>query len=299
MIKLGIDVGNGFTKFKGDRFASRVKLGSLSALGNKRKEAHTVILNDKEYIVGVGGTFTGHDRYFTEEYKLALLTAIALSSGKRRKTIEANIVVGLPVDYHKSLSDKLEKHLKDLDIQEIKVDGTKYTIEIKNATVFLEGALPILEGDDSHMITIDVGAGTINVIEWEEQTIINKFTFNKAFYALNKDIAEFLNVKFGLDLLPEDAERYIGKSVIDTEDGETEVPELEEMVSNFIADIATTVRNNFHVKTCKKIKVLGGGAKNTFQFWQEQFKKAELVKDSQFINQKVYQAVAESIYEEE
>lgn len=299
MIKLGIDVGNGFTKFKGDRFASRIKLGSLSTLGNKRKEAHAVILDDKEYIVGVGGTFTGHDRYFTEEYKLALLTAIALSSGKRRKTIEANIVVGLPVDYHKSLSDKLEKHLKNLDVQEIKVDGTKYTIEIKNATVFLEGALPILEGDDSHMITIDVGAGTINVIEWEEQTIINKFTFNKAFYALNKDIAEFLNVKFGLDLLPEDTERYIGKAVIDTEDGETEVPELEEMVSNFIADIATTVRNNFHVKTCKKIKVLGGGAKNTFPFWKEQFKKAELVKDSQFINQKVYQAVAESIYDEE
>lgn len=294
----GIDLGNGYCKYDGGRFASKVKNGSISKLGKRRKEIHQVIYNKKEYIVGDGSSFTGKDRYYTEEYEIAFLTAIALSSGNKKATIQANVVVGLPVDHYKKMSDKVQEYLSNLGVKEITVDDVEYTIEIESVTAFIEGAYPIEAGDDSHMITIDVGAGTINVIEWENQAIINKFTFDRAFYEVHKQLAEFLNENYGIGILPEDAEKYVGKKVIDTEEGEVEVPEIGEIVGNFISGVATTIENSFHTKTCKSIKVFGGGAKDTFPHWKKKFAKAELLKDSQYINQKVYEAVAVTLEEE-
>lgn len=295
----GIDVGNGYCKYKGGRFASKVKHGNTSSIGNKRKNLHQVIYNNKEFVAGDGGTFTGKNRYYTEEYEIALLTAIALASGNKVSTIQANVVVGLPVDHYKKMSDDVQEHLSNLGVKEINVDGDDYIIEIESANVFIEGAYPIAYNDDSHMITIDIGAGTINVIEWENQAIINKFTFDKAFYEVHKRIAEFLNENYSLGILPADAEKYVGKKVIETEDGEVEVPEIGEIVGNFISETATTIENSFHTTTCKSIKVFGGGAKDTFPHWKKHFKKAELVKDSQHVNQSVYEAVAESMAEAE
>ena len=298
-IYTGIDVGNGYCKYKGGRFASKVKHGSLSKIGAKRKNIHQVVYNGKEFIVGDGGTFTGNKRYYTEEYEIALLTGIALASEGKVATIQANVVVGLPVDHYKLNSEEVQNHLNKLGVKEITVDGKDYIIEVESVTVFIEGAYPIGYADDSHMITIDIGAGTINVIEWENQEIIDKFTFDQAFYKMHKDLAEFLNENYSIRITPNDAEKYVGKSVIDTEEGEVEVPEINEIVGSFISNVATTIENSFHTKTVKKIKIFGGGAKDTYPHWKKKFAKAELVKDSQHVNQTVYQAVAESMAEEE
>lgn len=299
-IRLGIDVGNGYTKYNGGNFASKVKNGSISGIGTKRKGVHQVEYKGKQYMVGTGSTFTGKDRYFTEEYEMCLLTGIALSTGKKRKTTIncENVVVGLPIDYYKNLSGKVESYLNGLGVNEIVVDGVHFTIGIESVTVFIEGAYPIATADDRHMITIDVGAGTINVIEWENQAIINKFTFDKAFYEVHKQIAEFLNENYNLGLTPADAERYVGATEVDTEDGVEQVPELDEIVGKFISEVATVIENSFHTKTCKEIPVFGGGAKDTFKFWQKHFKKAVFIEDAQHVNQRVYQAVADSIGEE-
>lgn len=296
-MNIGIDVGNGYTKYETGCFASKVKNGVMTTIGNRRKGIHQVEYKGKQYMVGTGGSFTGKNRYFTEEYEMCLLTGIALSLGRKRKTTITvqNIVVGLPIDYYKTLATKVELYINSLGTNEIIVDGVEYTIDIEKATVFIEGAYPIATADDSHIITIDVGAGTINVIEWENQAIVNKFTFDQAFYNVHKQIAEFLNENYGTGLTPADAERYVGATVVDTEDGEVEVPELDEIVGNFISEVATTIGNSFHTKTCKSIKVFGGGAKDTFKFWQNHFKKAEYVEDAQHVNQRVYQAVAESL----
>lgn len=298
-IYTGIDLGNGYCKYRRGRFASKVKHGSLSKIGAKRKNMHQVVFNGKEFIVGDGGTFTGNKRYYTEEYEIALLTGIALASEGKVSTIQANIVVGLPVDHYKKMADEVQTYLNNLGVKEITVNGKDYVIEIESVIVFIEGAYPIGYADDSHMITIDIGAGTINVIEWENQEIVNKFTFDQAFYKMHKDLAEFLNENYSIGITPNDAENYVGRSVIDTEEGEVEVPEINEIVGSFISNIATTIENSFHTKTVKKIKVFGGGAKDTFQHWKKKFAKAELVKDSQHVNQTVYEAVAVSMAEEE
>ena len=73
MIKLGIDLGNGYTKVNGMRFASKTKIGqltSLAGLGEKPKDIHEVGYKGTTYIVGDGEPFTAPNRYFTKNYEV-------------------------------------------------------------------------------------------------------------------------------------------------------------------------------------------------------------------------------------
>lgn len=298
----GNDIGNGYTKFKGGKFASKVKNGTLTkglvgGLKNK-SDVHQVVYKGKEYVVGEGSSFTGETRYTTQQYTIALLTSIALSTQGKDSNITAKIVVGVPINHQKSKSDIVERHLKSLGVQEITVDGIDYIIDMAEVTVFVEGAYPILEGIDDLVITIDIGAGTVNIIEWEGQSIVDRHTLDQSFNKLCLDIVSFLNENHSLGLIPADGEKYIGAKTIMVNGKEVEVPELDEILDSFIAETVKTV-DSLHTKTCKNIFVFGGGAKATITNWKKYYPHAKLVTEAQFVNQKVYQAVAETIYQDE
>lgn len=298
----GIDVGNGFSKYQGGRFASKVKLGSLSTADvSNNSEVHQVIYEDVEYIVGdeSGASFMNENRYFSKYYLIALLTSIALASGTPNSTIKANVVIGVPVDDYNISGDKVAEHFNNIkETKEITVDGHLYRIEIKYVTVFIEGAYPIASQNNNHIITIDVGAGTINVIEWKNQEIVNKFTIRGAFRKLHKDVVEFINAKHGTRLQVKDADKVIGKKEINTPNGKVDITEINEIVDLTISEHASTIRDSFGVDLCDAIEICGGGAEKTYDYWNKYFPKAEKVNESQFANQRVYQAVAKSVYGE-
>lgn len=298
----GVDVGNGFTKYQGGRFASKVKLGSLSTADvSSHSEVHQVIYEDVEYIVGdeSGASFMSENRYFEKYYLISLLTAVALASGTPNSTIKANVVIGVPVDDFNGLSDKIAEHFNTtLETKKIVVDGHTYHIEIKHLTVFIEGANPIANQNNQHVITIDVGAGTINIIEWKNQEIVNKFTINGAFRKLHKDIIEFVNSKHGTKLQIKDADKLIGQAEMNTRNGKVDITEIGEIVDLTISEHVSTIRDSFSVDLCDSIEICGGGAGKTYDYWHKYLPKAELVNDSQFANQRVYQAVAKSMYGE-
>ena len=194
-MRLGLDIGNGFVKLA-DKvvFATKLKEGSTTQ-GFKGKGLYDVTYNGIDYIVGDGSSIRGKNRYFTDDYKLMLLTAIAISS-KGRTNIDAQVVIGVPVDYFATLKKQIEEELSKIENEEIIVDGKKYRINKLKVTVFIEGALPILLNDDGHIVTMDIGTGTINVIEWKNQAILNKFTSRDGFQALYLEIATLLNSHF-------------------------------------------------------------------------------------------------------
>lgn len=301
-LNIGADMGNGYTKYEGGRFASKVRVGRLSKAESvsTNSEVHEVTFKGKEYVLGdnSGAPFTGVDRYFTDYYLMALLTAIALSSKEPNSTIQANVVLGVPVDDYNSMADEISKHFNSIEIQEITVDGHNYTIELMDVTVFIEGGLPIANNDNRHIITVDVGAGTINTVEWKNQQIINKFTINDAFYKLHKDIIEHLNSKHKTKLLLEHAGALIGKTTMQTRNGVVEIPEVAEIVQTHISKHANTIEMTFDTDGCDVIQVYGGGSEDTFDYWKNHFPKAEHVKNAQHGNQRVYQAVANSMYED-
>ena len=302
IVDLGLDLGNGFTKYgQGLKFASKVKKGSLSNIAgiNKTSEVYGVTYNEEDWIVGEGNSFIGADRYFEEAYEMTLLTAVALATSKRRNPVEVNLLLGVPVEHYDELADKIQEHYENIGVKQIFVNDRLHIIDIKSVRVFIEGALPIKDNDDTHMITIDVGAGTINMIEWENQEIINKYTNNGSFNDMYAEISSYLNSKHKTRLNPDKVEKLMGESTMQNLKGETvDISDMYDIVRATIGNILSyTVK--FDVAGCKKIKVFGGGAKETFKYWQEKLPKAEMVEDFQFVNQQVYQAVAESLSDEE
>lgn len=315
----GLDIGNGFSKYGNGRFESRVKVGTLNRAEIPKNndgepcEIHEVTFGGKQFILGhpKGAQFMGVERYYSDYYMMSLLSALALSAETYEDTrIKANIVVGLPVDDYNASADEVSAHLNNQPIHKIQVDGVDYEIEIESATVFIEGGLPIETGDDRHIITIDVGAGTINVIEWKNQDIINKFTINGAFTKLHKEIVEEINSRYKTKLTIEDIPELLNKFEADeegkmpkevsmnTRNGVVDIAWIQDIIKTTISNHASVIETSFGTDTADAIIVCGGGAKNTFAFWKQHFPKAEKHHKPQYANQRVYQAVANAIYNE-
>ncbi len=297
-MNLGIDVGNGYTKFNEGKFASKVKVGEIINFGKVKKEIHQVEFEGIKFIVGEGAAFTGDNRYFEKYYKLCLLTAIALSS--KEDFIEANLVIGLPEKKFKLLGDKLQKHIESFGQQQIKVKDTLYNIRINDCLVFIEGAYPIKTEEEYNVLVIDNGAGTINVTQWEELAITTSASYNEGMNKMYADITSYLNTnKEGADFKPSEIEKIINKKSVIIDNKETDITDIRPIVENHIVETASYIKNDFKVKNASKIYLIGGGGADTITYWQKQFPVIQLVENSQMINQKIYDLVADSEFNEQ
>lgn len=292
---IGIDVGNGYTKFGNEKFASRVKVGEINKFGKKKSELHNVEYEGIHYIVGQGAIFTGDNRYFTKEYEICLLTAIALYC--KKDFPKESIVVGLPEKKQKLLGSKIEEYLKSLGQKQIIVDDKKYTIRIENVIAFIEGAYPILEEIEDNVIVIDNGAGTINVSQWEDLSILNSQMYNESMYKMYADIAGYLNSNKGTDYKPMDVQKFFNDETIIIDQKEVDITDTRAIIKSYIKEIASYIRNDFDYKSAKKIYLMGGGGADTITYWQDEL-KISFVDNPQFINAKIYDAIAKDNFKE-
>ncbi|MPQ43754.1 ParM/StbA family protein [Clostridium tarantellae] len=295
-MKFGIDIGNGYTKFNGGKFASRVKIGEKVSFGKAKKEVHYINYEGMNYIVGEGAIFTGDERYFSKEYEICLLSSIALSS-EGEDFINANIVIGLPEKKHKLIAQKLKNHIKKLGQKQITVDEVDYTIKIEDVLIFIEGAYPILKDIEDNVIVIDNGAGTINVTHWEDLSIVNSATYTESMYKMYAEIASYLNLNKGTDFKPTDIEKIFNKKTIIVNQEEVDISDIRKIISSHIKEIASYIKNDFKVKEVSKIYLVGGGAYDTINYWQKEFKITKINEDVQFINQKIYEMIAKEEFD--
>lgn len=295
----GLDIGNGWTKFEDMRFASKVKVGKLATFGDKAKEKHQVNYKGTDYIVGEGNIFIGDDRYNTLEYKLSVLTALGILHGDNPSdSITAKICVGVPIGAFRRVSDKLKNILLSMVNEKIVVNGRSLTITIEDATIFVEGAYPLLAKEtlEGNTITIDVGAGTVNVTEWQGQTPIIKKTYNEAFYKMQDDIATLLSEDYGLvDVSIDNVDQYMGKSNITVGNRVIDISEHIKIMESTIQGIASKIRVAFGTTTARKIYLMGGGAIATAELWGK-YLGAVMVENSQFINSRIYKSIAVQTY---
>lgn len=293
-MKIGIDLGNGYVKFKGQKFASRVKLGRLANFGAKREDVYQVKYNNIDYIVGEGEVFTTDDRYFTDDYKICLLTAIALST-KETVLDNVEICVGLPIQkYMSDLREEFQDYLNKLGCQKIVVEGEEKIINIKKAIVFVEGAYVVESKDKSNVLTIDIGAGTVNIIQWENQAPVNFDTKNKSFYNLYEKISKHLKDTGRGDVSSEYIENNLGADNIVIAQKKVDIRDTHKIIEKHIRELASQINNFFDVPRATKIQFLGGGALPTYKYWKEIYKNGtELIENSQFINSEIYEKVLE------
>lgn len=290
-MKIGIDLGNGYVKFKDKKFASRVKVGRLATFGERRSDVFEVVYDGVYYTVGEGQVFTTDERYFTDDYKICLLTAIAESTNE--DVIEAEICVGMPVSsFMSNKRAEVEKYLNSLGIQKIILNGVEKIINIKKAIVFVEGAYVIESKDKENVITIDIGAGTVNIIQWENQVPVEFDTKYKSFYNLYSKIAKHLKDTNRGVVSPAYIEENLGADSIIINQTNVDIKDTHKIIEKHIIELASEINGYFNVSQASKIQILGGGAFPTFKYWKNIYKDGcELIADSQFVNSKIYEKV--------
>lgn len=298
-MKTGIDIGNGWTKFDGMRFASRVKVGKLPNFGVRAAEKHQIHYKDTDYIIGEGNIFVGDDRYTSLEYKLCVLTAIALLEKRATvKHIDAKICVGVPLGSHRRVAEIVKTTLLNMVNETIVVNDRVFNITISDVTVFVEGAYPLLLNDSTkgNTITIDMGAGTINVTEWDGQTPVKQKTYSDALYKMQDDIITLLSEDYGLtDITLENIDDYLGKESIEIGSRVIDISEHIKIMDSAIQGVASKIKLAFGVTTARKIYLMGGGGIATENAWDKCL-DVELVEDSQYINSKIYNGIAVQTY---
>lgn len=290
----GIDVGNGYTKYNKGKFASRVDIGRLE---EPFGEVHSVVFRGINHIVGStnGASILTEDKYFTDNYLLLLLTGIALSEGNTSGSIEASVTVGVPAtQYNKEKREAIKEHLTGIH-EEIIVDGRKFEIYIKEVEVGMEGSLVFKTNSTKKILVIDIGAGTVNAVLWEGKRKKFEDTINKSFYALLTEMSGILKKNYEFNVEAEKVEAYVGADVIKIKGKDIKVPEINMLLNNFVEACAGTIQRNTKLEweSVDSIEIMGGGAECTFQLFKDKhFPHANLVEDSQFINQQVYELIS-------
>lgn len=288
-MKFGIDLGNGYVKCNDLIFASKLSVGRLATFGKKKDDVFEVVYDETIYTVGEGQLFTTDDRYFTEDYKVCLLTAIALNA-KEESVIDAEICVGLPITkFMSETRNKVQDYLNKLGVQKITVDGKEYIINIKKAVVFVEGAYVVESKDTSNVITVDIGAGTVNIIQWENQVPVKFDTKNRSFYNLYTKITKHLKDTNRGDVTTDYIEKNLGADEIIINQKLVDIRDTHKIIEKHIRELASEMNNYFDIPLATKIQFLGGGALPTFKYWKSIYGNGvELIDESQFINSKIF-----------
>ncbi|HBF7594780.1 TPA: ParM/StbA family protein [Clostridioides difficile] len=293
-VRRGIDLGNGYVKFDGRKFATKSRVGRLlKGVGVSRTDLHSVIYNEVEYIVGEGEMLTGDAKYFDPRYRLILLTAVA-ESGKRFKNIKARVCVGVPMLDRDRLEPVIKQEILSWGEQSIIVNGREHNIEIVEVEVFIEGALPILTEDTREILTIDIGAGTINVAQWSNMSPVDYDTLPSSFINMYSDMAKYINENFGGGFTSADVEKLVcaKKTKTPIKQKMTDISDIYLIMDEFVSGAVSQIKETFKTDQIESVQILGGGAEATFSRWQKYFPEAELVANSQTINSEIFDIVA-------
>lgn len=311
IIKLGVDLGNGFVKSNGHRFASAAGLKTLPKVNGRMEGHHQVTIDGEDWEIGRGEKFIRNNRYKTDEYKVCLLAAIAMEAKRRGITssdLLVEVCVGLPQDLHKQTGvvEELQEELLSWESTNVQVDNdiesginANYNIKIRKVLIFVEGALCLMTNDLSETLTMDIGAGTYNAVLWSNGSIVADDTQKMGAQVIFGAIANQIKQKHKTTVTPSEVERIVmsGQYALPLNNSQT-VTDLSKDFDRWIRLCVGKMYNKlfengeFNLDTIQKVQFLGGGSTFTFKYWKELLgEKAVFIDNAQFINAEIYEAV--------
>ncbi len=293
--KIGIDLGNGYVKFRGEKFASKVSTGVTANFGKKQENVHNVIYDGMTYKVGTGDEFLSDRRYFSEEYLVSLLTAISLVAPENETSIEAEICVGLPVTVFCSpIRFELEKYLNGLCSDgslKFVLEGKDKLITITKAKVYVEGAYILETGFTGRALTIDVGAGTVNIIEWDNLSPVKYHTIDESFIAVYNTMVEYLRDTGKGNVSIDFIEKNYGKKEVMINRQPVNIERMYTLMNSFVQKVVSKIKiAGFATKEVEKIVLLGGGAEPTSEYFKKEYgEDIEVVENGQYVNSEIFE----------
>ena len=302
--KVGLDVGNGYCNFfdangEGKKFKTTVLQIENADLIQPSAEVHVVEVFNKIFAVGSdAGSYVEtqniKERITSEEYKVALLTALALSLDyDASHAFEVDLCVGLPFNLRNSFQEKLIEEIKLITANakdesiEFKVNNKHYQIKFNEVKVFFEGAEAVIKHKKySEMnLLIDLGSGTTDYLLSQGKQPIKGGT---VYSAMNEVLN---NVHSKKQTLGQNIKREYAIKYINDEDVAHVVAESVKKIYKEVSELVTAEYMNL----VDEVVFVGGGAIATEKHLKELIadKKCTIVDNAQFSNVTIYQAFIE------
>lgn len=293
MKKKVVDIGNGYTKYMiGEenpiykKFATKVSLATVEDINALGDAVHKVKFDNKDYYVGVGSQILGQNRYYTKEYLICLLTAIALSEPSKSEisaeveNIEVVLGIGVPVGIHEFHSEKLKPYLEDLGPQEIIVNDRKFVITISKALVIPEGGLGnvMAEVRTGHNVVFDIGSGTYDEVEWIDGKMVNIYTSPSACNEFYKDSVRFVQKTKGNCFIKEEQIQRVVETKVYTKTIDETL--IQNSIKRFVENMFDSVSIDKEIPL-DNVYLIGGGAymssENVESYLIEHFPGAKMI----------------------
>lgn len=269
---LGIDIGNRWTKVSnGISFVSKVS--STSGL----LKSYPVTINNRTKFLEEGQFDTEIRKAYKENYLYLLKAAV------QKSTLDKNIkaIVGLPLTQYKEDKQYLINRILQSGI-------------LQDVDVLPEGIMTV--PGDYEGIVIDIGGGTTDICllqyEGNRRKALLPYSIPRGINSLESDFVNGLNSKFGLDLLPLDADRIIKNGLYIY--GEQQYFTLD-VYKEFIENLISRIRIDYSLKT-NKVILVGGGASRLYNSFKKRVPQAEIINNSFFANAVAFEDYGRSIW---
>jgi len=290
----GLDNGYLYTKSISDNEHMIFK-SAYSTLDKVISGTAYVNIDGKDYYIGAGKTITQVDKTDHEINKVCTLTNLALSGNN-----DYSLVVGLPIGQYKLQKDKFIKMIISYNNSEIIFKGSSMNINIKDVTVYPQGAgaLYSMTQVNGDYILFDIGGLTIDVALIEMMfgsPSIQKYdTWYKGIVTQYSSIIEQVNMRYNLTLEPKYAEKILTNGLII--DGEKkDISFIQIILEKYLDDLFTDFRINYPSKTTT-IYLCGGGASLLFDLFKKYFPQTILMQDCQFANATGFYRIGQQKY---
>lgn len=302
--KVGIDVGNGYCNFfdangEGKKFKTTVLQIENADLIQAGGEVHVTEVFGKIYAVGSdAGSYVETQnigaRITSEEYKVAFLTALALSvDHDLSHYYNIDVCVGLPFNLRNSFQEKLIEEIKSItsaaknETIEFKVDNKYYQIKFDTVKVFFEGAEAVIKHkkySDMNLL-IDLGSGTTDYLLSNGKQPLKGGT---VYSAMNELLN---NVHAKKQSMGQNIKREYTIKYMNDEDVAPVVAESIEKIYREVTDLV----NAEYMNLVDEVVFVGGGAIATQKYLKQLVgnKKCTIVDNAQFSNVTIYQAYIE------
>jgi plasmid segregation protein ParM len=298
-VTLGIDNGNGYVKTdQGVIFPSKVKAGIK--LMNK-EDGTQIKYNGQDYIVGgSGGSMeNGIDRFKTDLYKITLLTAIALSVPSEN-TIEANVVLGIPVEYFKVYKTDIENWILGYKTNTITINGVEKQVTINKCAVFMESAIVFMDPAayrDKINIAIDPGFYTTDVTRWDGTKLDGHYTSDIGISSFYAKVMSKINTTYKTTFRQQDMEKIIRSGIMIDRGQEIIVTDIIEAEKKMhVAELMQELTTNFNLRSAHNLLLIGGGALLFSKEFKSYYDYAKIVDDAQLANAKTFKKVGENLW---
>lgn len=292
---LGIDKGTTYTKT--DR-----KLCIRSTI-RKYRENDIMLHDDKtlfemdgqKWIIGEKGNYsTDLMKSKHSNTKMLILLAIGLSYSD--DYIVTDIVTGLPIGLY-STQKQMMKSMFHNTSHEVKINGMKKIIRIKNTEVFPEGAGAFYsQSDYLDALIIDIGGLSIDTALFRNKKLIKYSTYSMGIMKLYSKLANKINSDYDLSFTEWDMENVLKEGLYIY--GKPAELNIDDLVIEHTKEILERLTLEYDIKSIKNILITGGPAEWIHSYFIQDIPQIRLLNNNQFSNAIGYRNIGQVLFHE-